>query len=225
MGWNLDDYETVDSRIHKFWDSYPMGRIETELLSHERDRFIVVARLYRTDVDQLAFATGHAEEVVSDRGVNSTSALENAETSAIGRALASAGLSAKGKRPSREEMVKAQYGDSPLVKRPFVGDTTGDTKPVPNEPDTLVWDDAEPKAFSDDGAFIKHLQQSLGAEPIKYTCKHGERVYKSGESKATGKPWAMWSCIEKIKGQQCEPMWGKLSDGKWLFELKAVNHG
>jgi len=221
MGWNLDDYETVDSRIHKFWDSYPMGRIETELLSHERDRFIVVARLYRTDVDQLAFATGHAEEVVSDRGVNSTSALENAETSAIGRALASAGLSAKGK-PSKQEMEKvARHGDSPLVKRPFVGEE----KPVPNEPNTIVWDDVEAKAFSDDGAFIKHLEEALGAEPIKYMCKHGERVFKSGESKANGKPWAMWSCIEKIKGQQCEPMWGKLSDGKWLFELKAVNHG
>lgn len=198
-----------------------MGRIETELLSHERDRFIVVARLYRTDVDQLAFASGHAEEVVSDRGVNSTSALENAETSAIGRALASGGLSAKGKRPSREEMVKAQSGDSPLVKRPFVGAE----KPVPNEPETIVWDDTEPKAFSDDGDFIKHLQDSLGAEPIKYTCKHGERVFKSGESKASGKPWAMWSCVEKRKEDQCEPLWGKLSGGKWLFELKAVNHG
>lgn len=212
MGWNLDDYETVDSRIHKFWDSYPMGRIETELLSHDRDRFIVVARLYRTDVDQLAFATGHAEEVVSDRGVNSTSALENAETSAIGRALASAGLSAKGKRPSREEMAKAQPFDPPLVK------------PIANEPETITWDD-EPKAFQANGDFMQVLKDSLGAEPVSYQCKHGERVYKSGTSKATGKPWAHWACIEKLKSEQCEPLWGKLSDGKWLFELKAVNHG
>jgi len=219
MGWNLDDYETVDSRIHKFWDSYPMGRIETELLSHERDRFIVCARLYRTDVDALAFATGHAEELVSDRGVNSTSALENAETSAIGRALASAGLSAKGKRPSREEMAKVKSFDTPLVKHPFDGE-----KPIPNEPETINWDD-ESKAFHADGDFMQVLKDSLGAEPISYQCKHGERVYKSGTSKATGKPWAHWACIEKLKSEQCEPLWGKLSDGKWLFELKAVNHG
>lgn len=215
MAWNLEDYETVDSRIHRFWESYPMGRIETELLSHERDRFIVCARLYRTDVDNLAFASGHAEELVSDRGVNSTSALENAETSAIGRALASAGLSAKGKRASRTEMAKVQR----LQPEPE------QEKPIPNEPQTVVWDVEESKAFSDDGDFLEVLNDTLGAEPITYGCKHGNRVFKSGDSKTNGKPWAMWACIETRKANQCEPMWGKLSDGKWLFELKAVNHG
>jgi hypothetical protein len=37
------------------------------------------------------YSTGLAEETISGRGVNSTSALENCETSAIGRALANAG--------------------------------------------------------------------------------------------------------------------------------------
>jgi hypothetical protein len=52
-------------------------------------------------------ATGLASESISDRGVNSTSALENCETSAIGRALANAGYAAKGKRASREEMEQS----------------------------------------------------------------------------------------------------------------------
>jgi len=224
MGWNLDDYEPVEERLARWWEMYPMGRIETELLSFHDNRFIVITRLYRTDVDSTPYATGLAEETVSDRGVNSTSALENCETSSIGRAISNGGIKSK-KRPSRQEMEKvAKYGDTPLVKHPFNGTEDG-IKPIANEPNTIVWDDAEPKAFSDDGAFIKHLQDALGAEPIKYTCKHGERVYKSGTSKASGKPWAHWACIERIKTEQCEPLWGKLSDGKWLFELKAVNHG
>jgi hypothetical protein len=52
------------------------------------------------------WTTGLAEETVQGRGVNATSALENCETSAIGRALANAGYATKGKRASREEMSK-----------------------------------------------------------------------------------------------------------------------
>jgi hypothetical protein len=116
-------------------------------------------------------------------------------------------------------MAKVKSFDTPLVKHPFDGE-----KPIPNEPETITWDD-QPKAFQANGDFMQVLKDSLGAEPISYQCKHGERVYKSGTSKATGKPWAHWACIEKLKSEQCEPLWGKLSDGKWLFELKAVNHG
>jgi hypothetical protein len=54
--------------------------------------------------------TGHAQEVESDnyKDVNYTSALENAETSAIGRALAVAGIGVIGSIASADEVVKAQ---------------------------------------------------------------------------------------------------------------------
>jgi hypothetical protein len=52
-------------------------------------------------------ATGLAEERVGSSHINKTSALENCETSAIGRCLANLGLSAKGNRPSDIEMSKA----------------------------------------------------------------------------------------------------------------------
>ena len=101
---NLEDYETVEERLIKFWKEHPDGRIATKLLDFSSGRYIVQAFIYRTEVDQHAWATGLAEETISGRGVNATSALENCETSAIGRALASAGYATKGKRPSREEM-------------------------------------------------------------------------------------------------------------------------
>lgn len=106
-GYNPKDYEDVDTRLHKFWAAYPNGRIYTELVSHTETQFIVHAYAYRDLDDDVASATGYAEETVGTSNVNKTSALENCETSAIGRALANLGLSPKGSRPSQEEMEKA----------------------------------------------------------------------------------------------------------------------
>jgi len=57
-------------------------------------------------------STGYAFEVDGGYGANKTSALENCETSAIGRALANMGLHGN-KRASREEMSKVERGVTP----------------------------------------------------------------------------------------------------------------
>jgi hypothetical protein len=101
----LQNYETVDERIHKFHATYSEGRILTELIAHSDTQFIVKAMAYVGDVLR---ATGLAEERVGSSHINKTSALENCETSAIGRCLANLGLSAKGNRPSDTEMSKAE---------------------------------------------------------------------------------------------------------------------
>ena len=103
---NLDDYETVEERLIKYWKDHPDGQIHTEIIEFSGSRFIVKANIYRTEADARPWTTGLAEETVQGRGVNATSALENCETSAIGRALANAGYATKGKRASREEMSK-----------------------------------------------------------------------------------------------------------------------
>ena len=108
---NLANYETVDERLEKFWKAYPDGRIATEIELITDDRCIVKAYIYKTFLDSVAFATGIAEERSTDRGVNSTSFVENCESSAIGRALHTGGISkhSDGKpRPSREEMAKVE---------------------------------------------------------------------------------------------------------------------
>jgi hypothetical protein len=105
---NLEDYEQVKDRIPRFYAQFKDGRIATELANVEDGRFIVKAYIYKDAQDQekgLALATGYAEEKLGGRGANQSSALENAETSAIGRALANYTYSGD-KRPSREEMQK-----------------------------------------------------------------------------------------------------------------------
>jgi hypothetical protein len=119
---NLDEYETVEVRLAKFWSKHPEGRVETHLVSFQDNQFVFVAHLFRTsDLNELAFSNGYAHEVIGVGMVNKTSALENCETSAIGRALANADFATKGKRPSREEMTKVQRAESnpaPKVAKP-----------------------------------------------------------------------------------------------------------
>lgn len=116
---NLADYELVETRISKFYSLYEDGRIQTENMSTKEDRekgiWVVKARLYTTQEDQrlgLPKATGYAFEVDGGYGANKTSALENCETSAIGRALANMALHGS-KRASREEMTKVERAVTP----------------------------------------------------------------------------------------------------------------
>jgi hypothetical protein len=114
---NLSDYETVEERIRRFYKDNPDGRIITENQTTLQDRqvgtWVVYAAVYLTnDREALARATGLAFEVDGQGMANKTSALENAETSAIGRALANAGYSGN-KRASREEMAKVARDKKP----------------------------------------------------------------------------------------------------------------
>lgn len=103
-------YEPVQSRIAKFWADHPNGRVTTDQRGAPDGEVIFVAFLYR-DQETEPFSSGWAHEVVGQGNVNRTSALENCETSAIGRALANAGY-APSVRPSREEMAKVEREDS-----------------------------------------------------------------------------------------------------------------
>jgi hypothetical protein len=105
---NLNDYEDVDSRIHKFYQEYPDGAIITEQVLNDEEKGIVVfkAIAYRTYADTQPSATGFARGARKDRGVDASFWYENCETSSIGRCLANLGLSAKGKRASSIEMAR-----------------------------------------------------------------------------------------------------------------------
>ena len=120
---NLEDYETVEERIKKFYEANPDGRIITQNLTSVEDRsvstWVVMASVFLTAGDQannLPKATGFAFEIDGGLGANKTAALENAETSAIGRALANAGLSGN-RRTTREEMEKVERGITPSPVR------------------------------------------------------------------------------------------------------------
>jgi hypothetical protein len=106
MRFDLSQYATVEERLVKFWQDHPDGAIITEIAHREGDTIIFKAYIYFERGGELV-STGFAEEVKDASPVNKTSYVENAETSSIGRGLANANYAMK-KRPSREEMQKAE---------------------------------------------------------------------------------------------------------------------
>jgi hypothetical protein len=140
MAFDLSQYETVDTRIHKFWGEHKAdGRIESRLIEVVRDdsgrplQYVMEAQVWIGD--RLA-ANGFAEEVVGGSPVNKTSALENCETSAIGRALANAGYSKEKFRASMTEMTKAERltgtpDDDPFYKPQPKVESFPNGQPVP----------------------------------------------------------------------------------------------
>lgn len=113
-------YAPVAERITLFYESFPRGRIITELVSRTERDVVFRALVYRQAEDAEPASTGWAAEREGDGEVNAVACLENTETSAIGRALANLGFTASRERPSAEEMIKASRGRARLgiVRRP-----------------------------------------------------------------------------------------------------------
>jgi hypothetical protein len=99
------EYVTVARRIHDFRQDHPDWTIATEVLTADN---IVKVRTEISDETGRLRATGHAEEDRTLGNINKTSAVENAETSSVGRALAFLGYGGTEIR-SAEEMDTAMY--------------------------------------------------------------------------------------------------------------------
>lgn len=116
---DLDSYETVAERTIRAREMYPDLRIINTPLETIRDDFhrpiqyIMMSQIY---IGEILMAQDVAEEIVGNGPVNKTSALENASTSATGRALANMGFMGadpRKTRPSREEMEKVERMQKP----------------------------------------------------------------------------------------------------------------
>jgi len=216
---NLEDYETVEERLIKFWKDHPDGRIDTKLVEASATRFIVQAYIYRTEADQYPWTSGLAEETISGRGVNATSALENCETSAIGRALASAGYATKGKRPSREEMSKVAKADQVISTiqevKAKMAETSGTYIPVVKEDDPWTIKSATmPPTMGEAVSTVKEIIGGQTERDIPH-CQHGEMAWKTGTTKA-GKPWGHFKCTSSRIDQCKDPIWYEINkEGAW----------
>ena len=120
MAFNLDEYTPVSERIKQFWIDHPNGAIHSELVYDDGTRCVIKTTLWLDKNDTQPTTIDYAEELLTDRGVNSTSRIENCATSSQGRSLAAAGYLGADwtKKPSREEMQKVvrMSGDTQITE-------------------------------------------------------------------------------------------------------------
>ena len=111
-------YVLVNERVTEFHKLYPNGRIESELIEFT-DRYIMKTIVIPDIKKPERFFTGYAYEMVGSSQINKTSALENCETSSVGRALGFLGIGIDGSIASAEEVENAihqQKNDKEIIE-------------------------------------------------------------------------------------------------------------
>lgn len=207
MGFDLSNYETVDSRIHKFWEMYPDGRLETELIAYSDKQYIVKASVWKNMNDPFPSAVDYAEETIGTSMVNRTSALENCATSAIGRVLSDIGLSKIGNRPSQTEMTKSErveskslnVTDGPMGRAKATDKQIGFAKTLLSDiAGTLEFDKEQVIKWACDEYKVTNLDD-LSMKQISHLIADLQKVKRQGESSE------IYNKIRAKKGADYDP--------------------
>ena len=149
-----NDYVEVNERVKQFHKDYPNGSITTELIEMT-DRFITKTTVI-TDVEnpERKF-TGIAYEKEDSTFINKTSALENCETSSVGRALGMLGIGIDTSLASYDEVANAvEQQKTPAappkvnlkdqeVPNPAFEQALDDLDGMPVDDDSSDWDGEE----------------------------------------------------------------------------------
>ena len=98
------DYVGVHERVDQFLEKYPNGRIQTKI-AHLSDNLVVMQATVYRDTDDTIPCIAHSQLGIPGKtNFTRDSEVENAETSAVGRALAFMGFETKNGIASREEI-------------------------------------------------------------------------------------------------------------------------
>jgi hypothetical protein len=189
---DLESYEDVNSRIKRFRETHVSGRIETQIIDIDitKGYVLIQAAVYREHEDLVPSAIDFAFEIRSDRGVNRDFWVENAVTSAVGRAIGL--LMPSDKRPTKQDMEKVER-----------------LSHVPAQPDPWATFTVETSEVDTVGQVLQLVSDQLGGEIVETTplCAHGRMIHKSGTSAKTKQPYEGYVCPSKVKADQCQAVW------------------
>lgn len=147
-GFNIDDYVTVPERVVSFYEKYPDGSLQSEVIELSDTRVVMRAYAYRTP-DDVRPGIGHSMlGIPGSTPYTKGSEVENCETSAVGRAIAMLGFHVKKSIASSDEIRNKGGGevradvekgdDGSLIGIVQVGDKATSDLLLRNSPDGPV---------------------------------------------------------------------------------------
>jgi hypothetical protein len=213
----LDNYEDVATRIKRFWETHPTGRIENHIVEFNAEKgFILVqTQIFKEYEDEKPSAIDYAFGNVATYNVQMKKFFcEDTVTSSIGRAIGL--LLGTDKRPTRQDMEKVE-SISTTVAKSTADDYDPWTKKFGDVPSYKTAAEAEQSGIPSLGSSMDEVAKQLGGQLVAEApqCSHGHRIWKQAHEGAP-KNWGGYFCTERTKATQCAPAWYVLaSDGKW----------
>ena len=180
-------YSTVDSRVEFFREKYAGWSIETEFPVLNIDKGVCVCKAVVKDENGRVVADGYAHEWQSKPGsmVNKTSYIENAQTSAVGRALGFVGIGINGMGIATAEEVQIaiehQENNDFQITNQTINDVIGDEIPEHTHISTQAQNDIDAATCVQDLVSIYNAYKSTEpVEQLRAAC--GAKRYMLEES-------------------------------------------
>ena len=168
MAFDMSDYVTVPERVTAFYEQYPEGRIVSDppkiVTIGDRTFIEVTTRVYRTPDDPTPCQGSAWEPFPGRTPYTKESEMMNAETSAVGRACAAAGVAV------RKSMASANEVAARRIDRNATPGNTSTGRPARASNGTTA---AAPATNTAEDALAKALIQRMGELPetLRKRCK------------------------------------------------------
>jgi hypothetical protein len=216
----LDNYEASRERLERWLRTYPTGRIETRVVEFDAEKgyVLVKAEAYRNDTDQHPAGIDYAYGYQAAYQPNMKRwFVEDTVTSAIMRVqqLVMGGA----ERSTKETMEQVEKTSAKVANTDKDYDYW--TTKFGEVPSYKTEEDMEAAGIPTLASGVAEIATQLGGQLVAEApqCRHGHRVFRSGNSAKTKKDWANYSCVGR-KPDQCDPIWLVLtSDGTWKPQI------
>jgi hypothetical protein len=214
----LDNYEGNKERTDRWIATFPQGIIHAviEQFDAEKGYVLVKAMGYRNQEETIPADIDYAYGFLAAYNPNMKRwFVEDTVTSARLRVMAN--LLGGTEKATKETMQQVESMSAKVATADPAKEYDYWTTKFGEVPSYKTEEDMEAAGVPTLASGVAEIATQLGGQLVAEApqCRHGHRIFRSGNSAKTKKDWANYSCVGR-KPDQCDPIWLVLtSDGTW----------